>query len=96
MVGHGDGTQLGVPAECPADGPAIQTVTIQPGGTATAVVRVANLQGGGATGCATEKGDGWRIYPPHSFAAVFVPDAGVLACTDSQVWMNFASPVANS
>ncbi|TPW77268.1 DUF4232 domain-containing protein [Schumannella soli] len=96
VVGHGDGTQLGVPAERPSAGPAIQTVSIQPGGAATAVVRVANLQGGGgATGCATATGDGWRVYPPHSFAAVFVPDAGVLACTDSTVWMDFASPVAN-
>ncbi|TPW73525.1 DUF4232 domain-containing protein [Schumannella sp. 10F1B-5-1] len=96
VVGHGDGTQLGEPAERPgASGPAIEAVDIPVGQSVAASMTVVNLgSDGGALGCATEQGDGWRVYPPHSFAAVFVPDAGVAACDDSQVWMHLTAPVA--
>ena len=93
VVGGGDGTQLGVPAARPDDVPP-QTVTVAPGTSVAAPFQSVNLGGGGGPlGCPTAEGDGWRIYPPHSFRAFFVEAPGVLACTDDEVFLRLAGPV---
>ena len=90
VVGHGNGTQLGAPADrtaLPEGG--ITTVQLAPGGTAVAQLQETNIGDGGgplAGECEEEPGDGYRIYPPHSFDAVLVEDA-VPACANGTVWM---------
>jgi hypothetical protein len=89
VVGHGNGTQLGAPADRnAADG--LATVRLEPGSTAIAVLQETNINDNGgplAGSCDVETGDGYRIYPPHSFDAVFVEES-VAACASGTVWMH--------
>lgn len=91
VTGHGNGTQLGAPADrTPIPDGGIVTVQLAPGGTAVAQLQEANIGDGGgplAGDCEVEPGDGYRIYPPHSFDAVLVEDA-VPACASGTVWMH--------
>ena len=90
VTGHGNGTQLGAPADrTPVPDGGIATVQLAPGGTAVAQLQETNIGDGGgplAGECEVEPGDGYRIYPPHSFDAVLVEDA-VPACASGTVWM---------
>jgi hypothetical protein len=95
VVGHGDGTQLGRPASRP-DGAATPLVVLRPGGTAIAetVYSVVDAKGGvydegGGKDprCRAERGDGYRVYPPHSTRAFFVR-AAVYACTTDIDWIS--------
>ena len=90
VVGHGNGTQLGAPADqSPASG-GLPTVQLPPGSAAVALLQETNIgDNGGPLGesCDVEAGDGYRIYPPHSFDAVFVQQS-VPACTSGTVWMH--------
>jgi hypothetical protein len=93
VVGGGDGTQFGPAAER-AEESAVETVPLAPGATAAATMTAVNLAGdGGALECDVAEGDGWRVYPPHSYAAVFVDDPGVPACIDEAVFLHLQSPV---
>ena len=87
VVGSGNGTQIGVPAE--QSGTPV-AVDIPAGGAAHATLTAINIgSGGGPLGadCAVTTGDGYRVYPPHSFEAVFVPLAGVAACSSDSVFL---------
>lgn len=87
IVGGGNGTQIGVPAE--QSGTPV-AVDIPAGGSARAPLSSINIgSGGGPLGadCAVTTGDGYRVYPPHSFEAVFVPLAGVAACSSTAVFL---------
>ncbi|RIX28125.1 DUF4232 domain-containing protein [Amnibacterium setariae] len=95
VVGHGNGTQLGRPASRP-DGAATPLVVLRPGGTAVAetVYSVVDAKGGvydegGGKDprCRAERGDGYRVYPPHSTRAFFVR-AAVYACTTGIDWIS--------
>jgi hypothetical protein len=60
----------------------------------SAALRVVNIgTDGGPIGeaCAATTGDGYRIYAPHSFAAMFVAAAGVPACSSSVSWMTIGA-----
>jgi hypothetical protein len=96
VVGGGDGSQIGPAADRTGDTP--KPVTLDPGGTVTAVMTVANIgdAGGPVSGCTPVAGDGWRVYPPHSYRAYFVPDATVTACKDGPVWMHLTSGMAQT
>ena len=69
FVGGGDGTQLGVSARRTG---AAQTVTLEPGRTTTALVRVADAGSYPETSCDPTAADGLRVYPPGSTEAAFV------------------------
>ncbi|MDF2443848.1 MAG: hypothetical protein JWR01_2051, partial [Subtercola sp.] len=72
------------------------TVTLQPGQTVSAALQQTNIDGGGgplAGNCTVVAGDGYRVYPPHSFTAFFVASAGILACSNTVDWMS-VGPVA--
>jgi len=87
VVGSGDGTQIGVPAEQSGTPVAVE---LPAGGSAHATLSSINIgSGGGPLGadCAVTTGDGYRVYPPHSFEAVFVPLAGVAACSSDSVFL---------
>jgi hypothetical protein len=53
------------------------------------VLKVTNIgtNGGPLSGCTVQKGDGYRVYPPHSTRAFFVPDAKAVACVKGPVFM---------
>lgn len=95
VVGDGNGTELGAPADQIDDSDPV-AVTLAPGGTAVASLQSVNIgtDGGPMAGnCDVAQGDGYRVFPPHSFYAVFVASAGVPACTNGSVWMH-VQPVA--
>ncbi|WP_210480529.1 DUF4232 domain-containing protein [Naasia sp. SYSU D00948] len=88
VVGDGNGTQLGQPAD--RTDARVEDVRIAPGGTAVAPLQAVDIgSDGGPLGdeCPTTTGDGWRIYPPHSFRAFFVESPGIAACTGSRPWL---------
>ena len=89
VVGRGNGTQLGQPAER-TEGAEVTTVRLEPGATVYAPLRAVNIgDDGGPLGdaCPTEPADGWRIYPPHSFEAVFVQADRLTGCTGTTPWL---------
>jgi len=90
VVGGGNGTQLGKAAER-VEGMAIATYTLKPGDSIGASIQMVNIGTDGGpldTACDVAAGDGWRIYPPHSFAAVFIESPGLPACLSPDVsWL---------
>ena len=93
VVGNGDGSQVGEAAtqDETAD-PA--SVTLPPGGTATADLRSINIEGGGGAlgdACPTTTGDGYRVFPPHSFNSIFIDSPGVPACTGTTPWLTVSA-----
>lgn len=90
FVGDNNGTQLGAPAD-EDDATAIQPNTLQPGGVVQAAVRVE--QAANFDNCTVVPADGFRVYPPHSFDAVFVPATGLSACSNPDVHLLTVKPV---
>lgn len=71
------------------DGPAPQTITIEPGGRAVAGLSAADIgEEGGPLGelCPVVTGSAYLILPPHSYTPVEVP-ADVPACDSEISWM---------
>jgi Protein of unknown function (DUF4232) len=98
IVGKNDGTQVGVAATRGSTGGS-SVVSLAPGGAASAALKVVNIgTDGGPIGssCKATTGDGYRIYPPHSYVAVFVPLAAVPACASSVSWMTIGPVHAGS
>ena len=75
-----DGHQLGAPAARADTTGSIHAVTLQPGGTANAVLRVANVDDFSPADCRPAAANGLRIYPPGSRTAIFVQH-DLRACT---------------
>lgn len=74
FVGHGNGTQLGAPADS-AEPAAPFVVMLRPGDAARAALQHTNIDEGGGpldTGCEAQRADGYRVHPPHSTRSVFV------------------------
>lgn len=92
VVGGGSGKQVGPAADRIQTG--VKPVRLGVGETAAAPLRIVNIgtDGGPLVGCTVAKGDGYRVYPPHSKKAFFVEDADAVACTGGPVFMT-ASPV---
>ncbi|MFD1722439.1 DUF4232 domain-containing protein [Amnibacterium endophyticum] len=97
LVGHGDGTQLGAPAD--RFGGTSSTVSIPANGYAGALLDYTYVDKNGGnfnTGtdtrphdpsCKAAAADGYRVYPPHSFRAFFVKQA-TYACTTDRQWIH--------
>ncbi|GAA4744297.1 hypothetical protein GCM10025783_14970 [Amnibacterium soli] len=87
FVGHGDGTQLGSPAES-SEPTAPAVVMLRPGDAARAALQHTNIDEGGGpldTACQAERADGYRVRPPHSTRSVFVPSPQ-WACGAEEHW----------
>ncbi|WP_175414234.1 DUF4232 domain-containing protein [Agrococcus sp. SGAir0287] len=87
-VGDGNGTQIGQPAE--RSDRSYEPVIIASGDTATAALRMVDVAGGGGPlgdACQVQPADGWRIYPPGSTEAIFVPVDGLSACAGDVDWI---------
>lgn len=89
VVGDGNGTQLGKPADRDQSG--AQDVRLDAhGGQAHATLAIVDLSptdGSPLGGCTPKRGDGYRVYPPHSTRAFFVRDSKALACDPGPVFM---------
>ncbi|MFD6445444.1 DUF4232 domain-containing protein [Promicromonospora sp. NPDC060204] len=83
FVGDNDGTQLGEAATFDRSSPH-ETVTLAPGESAHAVVRVSNAENYGDE-CGQTPADGLRIYPPGEKRSLFVQNdqLTLTACADS-------------
>lgn len=90
LVGDGNGTQLGAAATWTGTG---SRVTIAPGGSAYAPVKLTNARNYDASECSPVPADGYRVYPPHSYTSVFVKASGVTACSNDAVELLSAGPV---
>ena len=65
------------------------TVTLDPGKSAHAPLRIARAENYPADTCRPVTADGLRVYPPGSTDALFVPTSGLTACQDDQVQLIF-------
>ncbi|HEY8280859.1 MAG TPA: DUF4232 domain-containing protein [Leifsonia sp.] len=84
FVGDGNGTQLGAAAEQDTTAPH-PTVSLAPGGTATAPLRIAQALNYSSGTCSPQKPDGLRVYPPGSTTALFVSYTDMTACASKAV-----------
>jgi hypothetical protein len=93
VVGDGNGTQLGKPADRLQT--SVKTVRLGVGLSVSAPLQVVNIgtNGGPLEGCTVRKGDGYRVYAPHSRKGVFVRDASAVACVRGPSFMT-VGPVA--
>lgn len=93
VVGDGNGTQIGAAAD-QSTAVVPGTVELAPGGRAVATLQASNIgRDGGPWGdaCPVVSGDGYRVYPPHSVDAIFVPVAGLSACNSDVVWLHISA-----
>lgn len=90
FVGDNNGTQLGAPAD-EDTATAIQPNTLQPGGVVQAGLKIE--QAANFDNCTVVPADGFRVYPPHSFDAVFVAAQGLSACSNADVHLLTVKPV---
>jgi hypothetical protein len=90
FVGDGNGTQLGAAADEDST-VAIQQNTVKPGTAVQAQVKV--VQAANFSNCTVVAADGFRVYPPHSFEAVFVKATGLSACSNADVHLLAVQPV---
>lgn len=84
FVGGGNGTQLGAAgtfdrSRTPG------TVTLDPGKSAHAPLRIARAENYPSDTCQPVTADGLRVYPPGSTAALFVATTGLTACRNAGV-----------
>lgn len=91
LVGDGNGTQLGAPAGEDTSAP-VTVLQLKPGDSVQAAVRVSDAANYDTT-CGSQKADGFRVYPPHSTEAVFVPTTAYAACTNASVILMQVRPV---
>jgi hypothetical protein len=94
VVGDGNGTQLGKPADRIQTG--VKTVRLGVGQSVAAPLKVVNIgtTGGPLDGCTVQKGDGYRVYAPHSRKAVLVRDSSAVACVRGPSFMTVGPVVA--
>ena len=82
FVGDGDGEQIGAAAEFDRSSPH-ETVTLEPGASAQALVRVSQAANYGDE-CGETPADGLRVYPPGEKRSLFVQNdqLELTACAD--------------
>jgi hypothetical protein len=84
FVGGGDGRQIGAAATLERNSPHL-TVTLAPGATAYAALRIVQAVNYEPGTCTEVTPDGFRVYPPGSKQALFVPWTDDEACTETSV-----------
>ncbi len=84
FVGNGNGTQLGAAADFDTSVPAA-TVTLAPGGSAHAPLKISVAQNYDATECQPSASDGLRVYAPGETHAQFIATTDYTACLNASV-----------
>ncbi|QCR42218.1 DUF4232 domain-containing protein [Curtobacterium sp. SGAir0471] len=79
FVGGGSGEQIGA-AATRDESSAHPTVTLAPGATAVAPLKITQAENYPTATCDPVAADGFRVYPPGSTESLFVRDSGVTAC----------------
>ncbi|MCB2175406.1 MAG: DUF4232 domain-containing protein [Actinomycetales bacterium] len=84
LVGDGDGTQLGAAGDFDRSSPH-GTVTLDPGGSAHAPLKIAQAANYDAATCDPQTADGLRVYPPGETHSLFVASTDLTACRSDSV-----------
>jgi hypothetical protein len=92
LVGHGNGTQIGAAADRDHS-VAPTTVLIRSGGSTTFVVRLAQAANYPHSACSPSPADGFRVYPPGSTAALYLPLKAATGCAKTSVHLLTVRPV---
>ncbi|WP_284754565.1 DUF4232 domain-containing protein [Curtobacterium sp. ME-Dv--P-122a] len=82
FVGGGTGKQIGAAATQEKSAPH-PTVTLAPGKTAVAPLKIVRAENYSAGDCSPETPDGFRVYPPGSKQSLFVKDTDYQACASA-------------
>lgn len=82
FVGDNNGTQLGAPATLDRGAPH-PTVTLAPGDTAVAPLKIAQAGNYPSNSCTPTPADGFRVYPPGSTTSLFIAASGYTACAST-------------
>lgn len=84
FVGGGDGKQIGAAATLDRTS-GHPTVTLAPGGSAQAAVKITEAGNYSSSDCSPQAADGFRVYPPGSTASLFIPATGYTACASTSI-----------
>lgn len=82
FVGGGTGKQIGAAATQEKSAPH-PTVTLAPGKTAVAALKIVRAENYSAGDCSPQTPDGFRVYPPGSKQSLFVKDTDYQACAST-------------
>lgn len=82
FVGGGTGKQIGAAATAEKSSPH-PTVTLAPGKTAVAPLKIVRAENYSAGDCSPQTPDGFRVYPPGSRQSLFVKDTDYTACASA-------------
>ncbi|MBT1680976.1 DUF4232 domain-containing protein [Curtobacterium aurantiacum] len=82
FVGGGNGEQIGAAAVAEKSSPH-PTVTLAPGKTAVAPLKIVRAENYSAGDCSPQTPDGFRVYPPGSKQSLFVKDTDYQACASA-------------
>ena len=92
LVGHGNGSQIGASAQRDRSATP-RTVTVAPGASTTFLVRFVQAGNYPRAACSPTPADGFRIYPPGSTAALYLPLSGATGCAKATVDLLTVRPV---
>ena len=90
MVGDGNGTQIGAPADRTEPGK-VRAITLRPDGRATATLRVTNAENYSPSKCDPAPAEGFRVYPPNETHATYVA-RGSTGCRNDTVHLLTLTP----
>ncbi len=82
FVGDDNGTQLGA-AAVPDDSTPVTSIDLAPGAVAAAQLTIELAEN--FENCTVSSANGFRVFPPNSAGAVFVPTTAYSACTNTDV-----------
>jgi hypothetical protein len=92
MVAGSQGAQVGAAATF-VNRSSATTMTLAPGGSAIAILQVAEAGNFPDSACGLETVAGLRVYPPGQTAALFLPVKGLQGCRDSSAKLMQVGPV---
>ena len=90
LVGDGNGTQIGAPADRTEPGK-VRAITLRPDGRATATLRVTNAENYSPSKCDPAAAEGFRVYPPNETHAAYVAQ-GSTGCRNDTVHLLTLTP----
>ena len=90
LVGDGNGTQIGAPADRTEPGK-VRAITLQPEGRAAATLRVTNAENYSPSKCDPTPAEGFRVYPPNETHAAYVAQ-GSTGCRNDTVHLLTLTP----
>ena len=90
LVGDGNGTQIGAPADRTEPGK-VRAITLQPEGRAAATLRVTNAENYSPSKCDPAPAEGFRVYPPNETHAAYVAQ-GSTGCRNDTVHLLTLTP----